>query len=223
MHRPEKIVFEEEQNPEDPFDENEVLKDGRSFRVEASMQDGMTADMREAVIRQMQPKDSKAFPRTGRMQVVDGSTKGTLGLHHPGFRVFSQSGTPGDQWLADGLHEEAQLAYAAVEHRLTNAWKGRDTKHRDDDDDEVEARCAAIRNALTKRGHDPEDIAGFVNDLDDDDLFDNSIGEHVAAFEADNGGRSTDAATLARHHKAKMDELYRKRDAELANQWRKNK
>jgi hypothetical protein len=220
MHRSQPIVFEEEQNPDDPFDENEVLKDGRVFRVDAQMQDGMTPEMRDAVTRQMQPRDSKAFPRTGQMQVVDGSTKGTMGLHKPGPRVLA-GGTPGDHWLRDGLHDEAQLAYADYEDRLTNAWRGRDADNGEGGHyDETAARRTVIRKALLQRGHAPDDVEDYVEDLDDDDLFDNSTDEHVAAFEADHGGRSTDAATLARDHKAKMDELYRQRDAELRDAWK---
>jgi hypothetical protein len=229
MHRLEKIVFEEEGTPDPDFDSYavggrvvEILKDGRSFRVEASMLDGMTADMRTAVIRHMQPRDSRAFPRTGRAQVVD-SQGGTLGLHRPGFRLMQPGKNIGNNWLQEGLQREAQLARDAYEDQLTNAWKRRDSKHRDDDDDdEVEARCAAIRKALIARGADPGAADDYLADLDDPDLYDD-LDAHIKAFEAENGGRATDVASKAVRDRQVLVQLYRDRDIELSNQWKSNK
>jgi hypothetical protein len=116
--------------------------------------------------------------------------------------------------------DEIAQAHAAYQHRLTNAW--RDGNHGDDDgDDDDIARLAAIRKALIARGADPDAADDYLADLDDDDLYADHD-THLKTFAGDHG-RQTDAATLARDHKAKMDELYRQRDAELANQWRKNK
>jgi hypothetical protein len=228
MHRLEKIVFEEEGNPDpnDPFDSYavggevvEILKDQRRFKIPMSMADGFTPEMRDAVEQQLRPRDSKAFPRiAGRMHITD-QFGSTAGLHKPGWRCAS-GGTLGDGWLRDGLHDEAQLAYADYEDRLTNAWRGRDADNGEGGHyDETSARRTVIRKALLQRSHAPDDVEDYVEDLDDDDLY-GDLDSHVAAFEADNSGRQTDAATLARDHKAKMDELYRQRDAELSNQWR---
>jgi hypothetical protein len=109
-------------------------------------------------------------------------------------------------------------------HDITNAWRRRDEWPKsaddddDDDDDETEARAGAIRNALLSRGHDPGDVEDYLNDLDDDDLFDNDLGEHIAAFESSNNNNNNNDRARRR-----LDELYRQRDAELAAAWKHNK
>jgi hypothetical protein len=226
MHRLEKIVFEEEAEETDPsFDSYavggrvvEVLKDQGRFKIPMWMADGFTPEMRDAVIRQMQPRDSRAFPRTGRAQVVD-SQGGTMGLHRPGFRVFSPSGgTPGDKWLAEGLRDQALLERERYLDEIGNAWRGRDSKHRDDDDDdEVEARAAALRTALIKRGHPAADIGDYLDELDDD-VLDGSIGDHVRTFEGRQRPAATDAA-----RRLELERLYQQRDAELREAWRGRK
>jgi hypothetical protein len=199
----------------------EVLKDQHRFKIPRMLADGFDPEQRDAVERQLQPRDSKAYPRTGRAEVVD-SQGGTLGLHKPGWRCAS-GGTPGDHWLRDGLHDEAQLAYADYEDRISNAWRGRDGNGEEAGHyNETSARRSVIPTALLKRpGVNPDDVDDYVEDLDDDEL-DADLDEHVAAFEADNGGRQTDAA---RDQKARieLERLYQQRDAELREAWRGRK
>ena len=119
--------------------------------------------------------------------------------------------------------DEIAQAHAAYQHRLTNAWRDGNNGDDDDGDDDEVARIAAIRKALIARGADPDDADDYVADLDNDDLYDD-LDTHLQAFEGDNGGRSTDAATKAARDRAHLNQLYRQRDiVELSNQWRKNK
>jgi hypothetical protein len=221
MHRLEKIVFEEEGNPDPDFDSYavggevvEILKDQRRFKIPMSMADGFTPEMRDAVERQLLSRDSKAFPRTGRAQVVD-SSGGTMGLHRPGFRVLA-GGNEGDRLVRDGAMWDVENAYAAAEYRLTRAWMGREAKHRDDEDDDDVARLAAIRKALIARGADPAEADDYIADIEDPDLC-ADLDTHIKAFEGDNG-RQTDAA-----RRLELERLYQQREAELRDAWRGRK
>jgi hypothetical protein len=72
---------------------------------------------------------------------------------------------------------------------------------------------------LLSRGHDPGAVESYLNNLDDDEILDSDIGDHVAAFEESLNGR--DAHALALDRRTRLDELYRQRDAELSQQWRR--
>jgi hypothetical protein len=207
---------------DDDFDENGILKDGRTFRVPVKMMDSMQRDIAHHFEQRQRPKDSAAFPRpsNGGPLVTD-QWCGTAGLHRPGYRIES-GGNVGDQLVRDGTADEIQRARDRYDYDVSNAWKRRDEwPNNADDDAETEARAGAVRNALLSRGHDPEDADGYLGDLDDGDLHDRDIGDHMAAFEQNLNGR--DARTVAMDRKIRLDELYRQRDAELANEWRKGK
>jgi hypothetical protein len=187
------------QKDDDDFDENGVLKDGRSYRVPLKMCDSMQRSI------------AKHFQHRSIVTAADGST---MGLHRPGARIASG----GNRAVRDALAAEAQRARDQYEYDLVNAWR---KPHNVTDDADTEARAGAIRNALLSRGHDPSDVEEYLNSIEDDDLLDGDLGDHVQAFENGNNGR--DAKSVAIHHKLRLDELYRQRDAELANQWRKGK
>jgi hypothetical protein len=184
---------------DDDFDENGILKDGHHYRVPLKMCDSMQRDI------------AKHFQRRSFVTAADGST---MGLHRPGARIAAG----GDRATRDAIAAEAQRARDQYDYDITNAWKRRDVWH---DDADTEARAGAIRNALLSRGHDPSDVEEYLNSVDDDDLLDDDIGDHVAAFEEANNGR--DSKSIAVHQKLRLDEIYRQRDAELANEWRKGK
>ena len=71
-------------NPDDPFDENGLLRDGHSFRVDIKL------------------TDSKK-PAT-RQHLVDGTGDAGLGLNKPGFRNLvggnARTTRPGRRWTA---------------------------------------------------------------------------------------------------------------------------
>jgi hypothetical protein len=188
----------------DDSDEHGILKDGHRFRVPVKL------------------ADSAAFPRPQRRTFVTAADGGTMNLHKPGYRI-AVGGHAGDQALRDSVAEESERARDRYIHDITNAWKRRDEwpEQADDDDAETEARSGAARNALLSRGHDPDDIDAWLDDLDDDASLDDDIGQHVAAFEQSLNGR--DASTLAQARRRKLDALYPQRDYELANAWRKGK
>jgi hypothetical protein len=182
---------------DDDFDENGLLKDGRTFHVPIKMMDSYQRDV------------ARHFGKRQRSLVTaaDGST---MGLHRPGARI------------ADGgyraLRDEAERERDRYIHDISNAWRKPNNVA---DDADTEARAGAIRNALLSRGHDPSDVEEYLNSVDDDDLLEGDIGDHVAAFEQGNNGR--DAKSITIHQRMRLDELYRQRDQELANEWRKGK
>jgi hypothetical protein len=194
------------QRHDDDFD-NGVLRDGRSYRVPVRL------------------ADSQAFPRPRNRCFVVDQAGGTAGLHRPGPR-YAAGGSGGDAALRDSYREQSEWARDRYIHDISNAWKRRDEWPRkadddDDDDAETEARAGAIRNALLSRGHDPGDVEDYLDNCDDDELLDNDLGEHIAAFEQSLNGR--DAQAVARDRRKRLDEIYAARDAELANAWRKGK
>jgi hypothetical protein len=191
---------------DDDFDENGVLKDGHSFRVPIRMMDSMQRSI------------AKHFEQT-RPKLVTAADGATMGLHRPGYRIET-GGNANDRLVRDVNRYARDCAYDRYDYDVSNAWKHRD-EWPDDDDADTEARAGAVRNALLSRGHDPDDVEGYIADLSDEDLQDLDAGDHVAAFEAAIAGR--DQATVAVDRKLRLDELYRHRDQELANEWRKNK
>jgi hypothetical protein len=208
-----------EQSDDDPFDERGLLKDGHTYRVPARMLDGMQRSI-AAHFQRRRASDSAAFPRPReRCYVVDGQG-GTQGLHRPGYRLAA-GGHAGDKALRDATDDECQRAYDRYQYDLTNAWRHRDAMPAaaEPDDVEVEIRVAAIRNALIKRGHNVDDVEDWLSGLQDDEVLDNDIGEHIAAFE--DSLNSRDARTLAVDRKIRLIELYQERDAELSQQWRR--
>jgi hypothetical protein len=196
---------------DDAFDSNGLLKDGHSFSVPHRMLDSYQRDVAQHFY--PRPKDSTAFPRR-RGTFVTAADGGTFGLHRPGFRLPA-----GDQALRDAADEEIADAYALYDYEISNAWKRRDEwpKSAEDDDAETEARAGAIRNAVLARGHAPGDVEDYLNSCDDDDLFDNDLGEHIAAFESNKNNNNDQV------RRRRLDELYRARDAELATAWKHNK
>jgi hypothetical protein len=208
---------------DDNFDERGCLKDGHRFRVPVKMMDSYQRD----VVQHFQktgrpvfsPQVSTAFPRPHGCYVVDGAG-GTAGLHRPGPRLAA-GGNGGTRAMRDAK-DEAERARDRYLYDLANAWKRRDAMPAEADA-EREARAAAIRNAILSRGHDYEYVEAYLDSLGDDELLDGSISDHVEAFEkhlqAFENGR--DARTLAADRKSRLDELYKERDAELSQQWRR--
>ena len=90
-------------------DDDRILKDGQVLRVPMFMMDGMDA-VQKAVAR------SSA-------RVTDGSGKGGLNLHRPGFRL-SDARQTSDAAIA--------RAYELYDAELTSAWKGK--RHGDEHD-----------------------------------------------------------------------------------------
>jgi hypothetical protein len=161
---------------------------------------------------------AKHFNKPRRPFITDASGDATLGLNRPGYRVPA-GGSANDRALRDATREEVRSAYDRYNYDITNAWRARDEwpKSTEDDDAETEARAATIRNTLLSRGHDPGDVEDYLNSLDDDDLFDSDLGEHIAAFESNKNNNNDQV------RRRRLDELYRARDAELATAWKHNK
>jgi hypothetical protein len=151
--------------------------------------------------------------------MVTDATGGTMGLHKPGFRLAA-GGHVGDQALRDAEQDECQRVYDNYQHQISNAWR-RDAMAADPDDAEVEARAAAIRNALLSRGHPPDEVEDYFGGLEDDELLDGDIGEHVQSFEQQANGR--DVRTVAVDRKLRLEELYQARDRAISKEWKKGK
>jgi hypothetical protein len=134
-------------------------------------------------------------------------------------------GHAGDAALRDSYRDEAERARDRYLYDLANAWRRRDARpaEADDDDAETEARAGAIRSALLRRGYDHEYVEAYLDSLDDDELLNGSIGDHAQAFEkylqAFENGR--DPRTVVADRKSRLEELYRQRDAKLEQQWRR--
>jgi hypothetical protein len=190
----------DEDGEDEAFDERGLLRDGHSFRVPHRM------------------ADSAAFPRPRHRSYATDAGGSTMGLHRPGYRPPA-GGHAGDRALLDAMKDEAERERDRYIHDISNAWRHRDQAQSSeaDDDAEVEARAGAIRNALLSRGHAPGDVEAYLNDLDDDDVLDGDIGDHVQAFE----GR--DAKTVAAARRQRLEQIYALRDYELQNAWRKGK
>jgi hypothetical protein len=135
-------------------------------------------------------------------------------------------GAVADRALRGSDHQdECQRAYDADDYQITNAWRRRGaTMQIEPGEVERESRAAAIRHALISRGHDPDEVENYLNKLDGDELLgdigDDFIGGHIEAFE---GKQNGDAQTVAFDRRIKLDGLYRARDAELQNEWRRGK
>jgi hypothetical protein len=176
------------------------------------------------VRQQLTARDSSRFPRLARRPLVVDSLGGTQGLHRPGWRLET-GGSQRHQLLRDRTYDDREAAYADYHDELTSAWKNRrptGARSLDDrsGDDKIDDRCAAIRQALLQRGHDRENIQNYLSDLDDNDVLDAGVGNHVEAFEWQYGGRRADAA-IAHDHRARMATLYAARDRELQDEWRR--
>jgi hypothetical protein len=202
-------------DPDDPFDEHGLLKDGRVWRCPAKMMDSLQGSVARHYQR---PQDSAAFPRRRGVHVTD-AQNGTMGLHRPGWRLPS-GGHAGDQALRDAVEEETQTEYEIRDHEVRTAWRRRDAMAADPEDDaQVQARASAIGNALFSRGHSPDEIEAYLNGCEDDDLLDGDIGEHVQAFEQQQNGRDT--RSIAVDRRMRLEELYQARDRALSEAWKR--
>jgi hypothetical protein len=105
---------------DDDFDENGLLKDGRSVRIRMSMMD---SDHFDPVQQAMAP----AYVR-----VTDGQS-GTAGLHRPGFRIPANN----------SLVRARDAAYSDYERELTTAWRG----NRSRPDASAEQTCPACEDS----------------------------------------------------------------------------
>jgi hypothetical protein len=161
---------------DNPFDEHGVLRDGHRFRVPTRMLDGYQHDVAQHFQKRGRPRfqDSTAFPRRGSRTFVTAADGGTMNLHKPGFRL-ADGGSGGDAALRDAVAEESELARGRYLHELASAWKRYDSMPAETDDAETEARAGSIRNALLSRGADPDDVEGYLENCDDDDLFDQDL------------------------------------------------
>jgi hypothetical protein len=206
-------------NDPDDFDPS-TLRDGESMRVPMRMLDSLSRSVAQHIARRRPsgPKDSAAFPRPKQRPFVTDAQGGTMGLHRPGFRLAA-GGHDGDRALRDSERQEVEDAYAAYDHALVNGWKRRDAMAADPGEVEVEARAAAIHNALLNRGHNPDEVEDFLASCDEGDLLDNDVGQHVQAFEEGDNGRDT--RTVAVDRRMRLNELYQQRDRELAEQWKR--
>ena len=198
------------------FDERGLLKDGRTFRVPIQMMDAVQRSVARHFQRRKHAQGSAAFPRPESRTFVTAADGGTMGLHRPGWRLPA-GGHAGDKALRDSYADESERARDLYIYDITNAWKRRDAMT--EDNAEMEARASAIRNALLSRGHSPDEVEDYFNDLDDGDIRDGDIGGHIAAFEQSLKDRDTHALALGR--RTRLDELYRQRDVELSQQWRR--
>jgi hypothetical protein len=187
------------------FDEDGLLRDGRSFRVPHRMLDSLQRDVAAHAASTIRPRDSAAFPRPRRGTFVTDQWGGTAFLHRPGYR-FAAGGSVGDEMLRESDAEELHDIYAAYDHRLTNAW--RDAGNDENEDQLVEVRRSAVCSALMAAGGNAGDIEEYIEDLDDDAVLNGDVSDHVETFQR----RSSNSDSLER--------LYRERDAALSRQWR---
>jgi hypothetical protein len=188
---------------DDVFDANGLLRDGATYRVPVSMMDALQRDVRKHFSR------NSAAPA----RITDQFGAGGLSLHRPGYRL--QSG--GDAAVRDSLRRDTQAAYDAYDYRITSAWQDQDNGD-GDDDEEGAAREAAIHAALSAAGASPDDIEEYLEGLDDDELMTGDPRYHVQAFRSRYPNGNQDSALRAR---ARLEQLYRERDAALSQEWKR--
>jgi hypothetical protein len=181
--------------------------------VPIKMMDAIQRSVARHFQRRQHPQDGAAFPRPESRTFVSAADGGTMGLHRPGWRLPAGG-------LRDSDREEIERAYDRYDYDITNAWRRRDAMPSEAEDEaETQARASAIRKALLSSCYDPADVEIYLNHLHDDDLFDLDVREHVQAFEERQNGRDTRTAAVDR--KIRLEKLYRARDAELEQQWRR--
>jgi hypothetical protein len=191
---------------DDAFDESGLLRDGATYRVPHRMMDALQRDV------------ARHYD-AGPLRVTD-QHGSALGLHRPGWRVET-GGNVGDQLVRDGLRRDAQAAYDAVKYRLSNAYLtvgNGNGDNEDDQDEEVAARQSEIHAALSTSGGSPADIEEYLEGIDNGELMTGDVGYHVRSFQSRYPSR--DVAQRARD---RLERLYRQRDAELAQEWRRGK
>jgi hypothetical protein len=188
-------------------DEDLILADGNSLRVPIKMADAARTRTR----------DSAALPRPARGTfVVDGY--GDIAGHRPGPR-YAAGGNVADEWVRQADRDAIQRARDEYNFWIQNQW--RDGGNGDDDedgDDEPQGRCAAIHAALVAAGADPGDAQQYVQSADDDEILTGDIPYHLNAFRS-----RYSAEDAQRRQRDRLERLYRARDAELAQEWRKGK
>jgi hypothetical protein len=195
----------------DAFDENGMLKDGRSVRIPMRMRDALagtgshgprgeqpgdlcTIDGREGTLR-MVNGELQCVPlksQDAKPQFTDGHTTDQLALHRPGFRIPIVND-----------RRAVTDAYRRVELGQTKAYRLGDSTQCSEcfgsGEDEDGADCEACEGT------------GVMPDGDNEGGYDTP----------DPASDSRTLDQLGQDHRQKMDRLYLERDAELANAWRR--
>jgi hypothetical protein len=109
-------------NEDEAFDENGVLRDGKSFRVDVRLCDAMQRDV------------AKHAQSIKPQHLTDAYGDAGLSLNRPGFRQLA-GGAPKTQAAWDALNHATEQAYELDRHFKQNAW--RDAILDVSDDDEV--------------------------------------------------------------------------------------
>jgi hypothetical protein len=184
-------------------DDDEIVQDGQVLRVPLTMMDSMDPVQ-------------KAVARSG-VRVTDGSGKGGLNLHRPGFRLDARKTTTvrdprgrlKETWETeeeeeDGISDAAlrarDAAYRDYENQLLNAYKG---KH--DAASVEESVCPDCSGSGEINGQPCRRCEGTGEiDEDEPDTSDHrSIGQRM------------------RDHQTRMDKLYEGYDQQICDAWRK--
>jgi hypothetical protein len=102
---------DDDSDPRNPFDRRGVLKDGRSFRVSATMRDSADrlTDVQRAVLATAAVLDGRTM--------IDGS------LHKPGHRFASADGG-----VRVTVSDTRKAAYDSYEQHMSGAWRTADTE-----------------------------------------------------------------------------------------------
>jgi hypothetical protein len=183
------------QRNNDAFDENGMLRDGKSFRVPMRVRDalagtGSRGPRGEVVGDQcdingvegrVPLKSSDALP-----QFTDGHTTDQLAMHRPGFRVP----TVQDRRAVTDAYRRVELGQAKA-YRLGDSTQCSECFGSGEDENGED--CDACEGS------------GIMPDGDDD-----------------TSDPASDRRTVdAKDHRANMDRLYRQHDVELSNAWRR--
>jgi hypothetical protein len=184
---------------DEDFDENDVLRDGKRFRVPMKFADSKSRYFADGKISDGRGNGGLASQRPG-FRIHDGNGNSGAALQRPGFRV------------ADALaRDEAKVAYEQYEAAIQNEWRNiRPTNFGSPSVGRNENAC------------DQDKIEDYLSDLDAD------VDQRVKAFDRQRDGtsecgtrrQSSDVATLMRDHQQRMAALYAERERELQEEWR---
>jgi hypothetical protein len=139
-----------------------------------------------------------------------------LSLRRPGYRIQA-GGNQGDALLRDGQQAEIERAYSAYDFRVSQAYLHDRDNGDDDEDEELAGHEAAIHAALSAAGGSPADIEEYLSGIGDEELL------AAPSYHLENFRRRYNNQDAARRPHDRLERLYRQRDAEMAQEWRKGK
>lgn len=183
-----------------PIDKNGILKDGRRVRVPLMMRDAATV--------------TDIFAADGSGGRGDPSA---ASLRRPGFRIFWQ-----DAVFSHLARRAKELAYAAYDADLTNAWRGDNPPT---GAGERQMRGAAEGDICTTNGAPGHlrrvdgklvcvpDRRDAMYDPDDDE-------DEQDPRRRRRGNSAARAAETSADHRTVMDALYQQYDTEIQNAWK---